>query len=105
MGHSYGDNRILSTSYNNFKNTNNHSTFSTREVKIVYKAKASTQVLMPGDGPGGKFGEMLLGPTGTGGRNKYTIVDVNLSGARARAKGSSPYNLSLNQIEVVVEVG
>lgn len=104
-GHSYGDNRILSTSYNNFKNTNNHSTFSTREVKIVYKAKASTQVLMPGDGPGGKFGEMLLGPTGTGGRNKYTIVDVNLTGARARAKGSSPYNLSLNQIEVVVEVG
>lgn len=105
VGHSYGDNRILSTSYNDFKNATNHSTFSTREVKIVYKAKANTQVLMPGDGPGGKFGEMLLGPTGTGGSNKYTITEVNLSGAKARAKGSSPYNLSLQQIEIVVEVG
>lgn len=104
VGQEYGDNRILSTSYNDFKSASNHQTFTTREVKIVYKAKASTKALMPGDGPGGKFGEMLLGPT-NGNSNKYKIVDVRLSGNKARAKGQPTWNMNLNQIEVVVEVG
>lgn len=104
VGQEYGDNRILSTSYNDFKSASNHQTFTTREVKIVYKAKASTKALMPGDGPGGKFGEMLLGPT-NGNSNKYKIVDVRLSGNQARAKGDPIWNMNLNQIEVVVEVG
>lgn len=103
VGRTYSDNRILSTSYNNFKNAANPSTFTTREVKIVYKAKASTQVLMPGRGPGGDFGEMLLGSTGNG-HNNYKIVDVRTSGAKARPKGGSTSNLSLQQIEIVVEV-
>ena len=107
VGQTYGDKRIISTSYNNFKNAADPSTFTTREVKITYKAKAGAQALMPGDGPGGKFGEMLLAPTGTNGskNNQYKIVDVKLSGNKARPKGGSKYNLSLNQIEIVVEVG
>ena len=104
VGQTYTDSRILSTSYNNFKNAADASTFTTREVKISYRAKASTQALMPGDGPGGKLGEMLIMPTGTRGHNGYKIVDVKLSGAKARPKGGSKYNLSLNQIEVIVEV-
>lgn len=105
VGQTYGDKRILSTSYNDFKNANNHHTFTTREVKITYRAKASTQVLMPGDGPGGKFGEMLLAPTGANGKNnKYKIVDVKLTGKKARPKGTPMSNLTLKQIEVVVEV-
>ena len=104
VGRSYGDNRILSTSYNEFKNASNHQTFTTREVKITYRAKAGTKALMPGDGPGGKFGEMLLAPT-SGNTNVYKIVDVKATGNRARAKGQSIYNMNLNQIEVVVEVG
>ena len=105
VGRTYTDPRILSTSYNNFKNASDPSTFVTREVKITYRAKASTQALMPGDGPGGRLGEMLLGPSGTnGGHNNYRIVDVKSSGAKARPKGGSKTNLSLQQIEVIVEV-
>ena len=104
VGRSYGDNRILSTSYNEFKNASNHQTFTTREVKITYRAKAGTKALMPGDGPGGKFGEMLLAPT-SGKTNVYKIVDVKATGNKARSKGQSIYNMNLNQIEVVVEVG
>lgn len=103
-GQVYTDPRILSTSYNDFKHAADASTFNTREVKITYKAKASTQTLMPGDGPGGKLAEMLLMPSGTKGHNTYKIVDVKLSGKKARPKGGSKYNLSLQQIEVVVEV-
>lgn len=104
VGQSYGDKRILSTSYNDFASAANHSTFTTREVKITYLAKASTKAMMPGDGKGGKFGEMLLAPT-SGKSNAYRIVDVKSTGKKARAKGSSVYNLNRNQIEVVVEVG
>lgn len=103
VGQTYTDPRILSTSYNNFKNAADPSTFTTREVKIVYKAKASTQALMPGRGPGGDFGEMLLAPSGSG-HNNYRIVDVRTTGAKARPKGGSKNSLTLQQIEVVVEV-
>ncbi len=103
VGQTYTDPRILSTSYNNFKNATDPSTFTTREVKIVYKAKASTQALMPGRGPGGDFGEMLLAPSRNG-HNTYKIVDVRTSGAKARPKGGSKTSLTLQQIEVVVEV-
>lgn len=105
VGQTYTDPRILSTSYNNFKNAANADTFTSREVKITYKAKASTQALMPGDGPGGRFGEILLGPSGTKGHNTYKIVDVKTTGQKARPKGGSVNSRTLNQIEVVVEVG
>ncbi len=105
VGQTYTDPRILSTSYNNFKNATNADTFTSREVKITYKAKASTQALMPGDGPGGRFGEILLGPSGTKGHNTYKIVDVKTTGQKARPKGGSTSNRTLTQIEVVVEVG
>ena len=103
VGQAYTDPRILSTSYNNFKNAADASTFTTREVKITYKAPANTKALMPGNGPGGNLGEMLIAPSsGTG--NRFRIVDVKSSGAKARPKGGSKSNLSLNQIEVVVEI-
>ena len=105
VGQTYTDPRILSTSYNNFKNATNADTFTSREVKITYRAKASTQALMPGDGPGGRFGEILLGPSGTKGHNTYKIVDVKTAGQKARPKGGSTSNRTLTQIEVVVEVG
>lgn len=103
VGKTYTDSRVLSTSYNDFKNAADPSTFTTREVKISYKAPANTQALMPGNGPGGNLGEMLLGPSsGTG--NRYRIVDVKASGAKARPKGGSKSNLTLSQVEVVVEI-
>ena len=112
-GGSYTDKRILSTSFNDFKNAQNPQTFTTREVKITYKAKASTQALMPGIGStpmrgsgmrkGDDFGEMLLAPTGNG-HNTYRVLEVKYSGSRARPKGGTTSNLSLRQIEIVVEV-
>lgn len=104
VGRTYGDKRILSTSYNDFSQASNHQVFTTREVKITYRAKAGTKALMPGDGPGGKFGEMLLAPT-SGKTNNYTIVDVRATGNKARGKGQPRNALNLNQIEVIVEVG
>lgn len=112
-GHDYTDKRILSTSYNDFRNSQDPSTFNTREIKITYRAKASTQALMPGIGSiplkgsgmrrGDDFGEMLLAPTGNG-HNTYHIAEVKYSGNGARPKGGSKYNLPLRQIEIVVEV-
>lgn len=114
VGGSYTDKRILSTSFNDFKNAQDPLTFTTREVKITYRAKASTQAMMPGIGSipkkgsgmsrGDDFGEMLLAPTGNG-HNTYNIVDVKYSGKGARPKGGSKYSLPLRQIEIVVEVG
>ena len=114
VGGSYTDKRILSTSFNDFKNSQDPTTFTTREVKISYRAKASTQAMMPGIGSipmrgsgmsrGDDFGEMLLAPTGNG-HNTYNIVDVKYSGAMARQKGGSKYNLNRRQIEIVIEVG
>ena len=112
-GQAYTDKRILSTSFNDFKNAQDPSVFTTREVKITYKAKASTQALMPGVGSvpmigsgmrkGDDFGEMLLAPTGNG-HNTYKIADVKYSGKMARQKGGSTSNLNRRQIEIVVEV-
>lgn len=110
VGVSYKDNRILSTSVNDFKNSSDPSVFRTRQFKITYQAKAGTQAVMPGVGKtpmrgsgkskGDDFGEMLLGLN-----NNYSIKDVKYSGARARGKGGSRWNLNKKQIEIVVEVG
>lgn len=104
VGHTFADQRILSTSVNNFRDADPSAkrTFMTREVKITYRAKASTQAIMPGNGPGGKLGEMCLAPTGTRGHNNYRIAEVKYSGNNARRKGSMSTNLK--QIELVVEV-
>ncbi len=104
VGVQYQDPRILSTSYNNFKNATNPNTFTTREVKIEYRAKAGSQAMMPGKGPGGDFGEILLAPSGHGGHNNYRIVDVKSSGNMARPKGGSVSSLTIPQITVIVEV-
>lgn len=110
-GVQFTDKRILSTSFNNFKNASDPSTFTTREVKITYRAKASTQALMPGisqigmygRGKGDDFGEMLLAPSG-GGHNAPRVVDIRYTGSGARPPRGSKSNLSLKQIEIVVEI-
>lgn len=109
VGVTYSDNRILSTSINDFKNASDPSVFKTRQFKVTYEAKASTQAVMPGIGKtplrgsrmssGDNLGEMLLGLT-----NSYRIKDVRESGAMARSKGGSRWNLNKKQIEIVVEV-
>ena len=60
---------------------------------------------MPGNGPGGRLGEVVLAPTSP--EKNMRIVDVNDDKSRrTRSKGMSPgiYNNN-RQIVVVVEVG
>ena len=101
IGRSFSENRFLSMSYNNFKNAIDPSTFTTREVKIEFRAKASSQAFMPGDGPGGRLGEII------GGRNQMQkIVDVKVSPvANARAEGYAPGTRNRHQITLVIELG
>ena len=99
LGHKYSEQRFLSTSYNNFKNAVDPSTFTTRAVRIEYRAKASTQAFMPGDGPGGRLGEIIIGPN-----TPSRIVGVRLSPINnARSKGTQNFNRK--QITLVVEIG
>lgn len=116
VGRGFNDQRILSTSYNDFKNAQDPSVFTTREVKITYKARAGAQAMMPGRGKiplrgsgmtkGDDFGEMLLAPSNPKtGSNHYRIVDVKYSGSKARPKGGWKGYLPLKQIEIVIEVG
>lgn len=102
VGMQYGENKFISTSYNDFKNAPaaSKSTFDTRAVRIEYKAKASTKAMMPGNGPGGALGEIVLAPSGS--RKNMKVVDVKMSGKSARRQGTQSY--SLKQVTLVVEV-
>ena len=102
VGMKFGENKVISTSYNNFKNApaSSKQVFDSRAVKINYKAKASTQAMMPGNGPGGALGEVLLAPSG--GRDNMKILDVKFNGVKARRQGTQSY--SLPQLEITVEV-
>lgn len=103
-GKTYGEERLVSTSYNNFKNAPQaNNTFMHRAVRIEYQAKASTQAMMPGNGPGGRFGEVVLAPSG--GKENYRIVGVRHDNSvGVRQKGTSWYS-SQPQLVLTVEVG
>lgn len=104
LGKSWGENKFLSASTNDFANAPGGSqhTFTTRAVKIVYKAKAGTQAMMPGNGPGGDLGEIVLAPTNGKHNSAGKIVDIKFNGQRARSKGTQNFNL--RQVEIVVEI-
>lgn len=100
VGTQFGENKFLSTSYNDFRHAPSSNPFTDRAVKITYKAKADTQALMPGNGKGGQLGEVILAPSN--GAN-MKIVDVRYTGKMARTQGTQSYNSK--QIELVIEVG
>ena len=102
VGTKFGQEKFLSTSYNNFKNAppSTKSTFDSRAVKIVYNAKASAQAFMPGNGPGGALGEIILAPSG--GKQNMKITDVRLTGKKKRRQGTQSYTMP--EVELVVEV-
>lgn len=95
VGKSYVEDKFVSTSYNDFKNApNGGRPFTDKAVKFTIQAPAKTQALMPGNGPGGALGEIILKPGQT-----YKIKDVKFTGKQGRS-GSSYYK----QIEFIVEV-
>lgn len=104
VGRTYGEERMVSTSYNNFKNAPQSSkdTFMNRAVRIEYKAKASTQAMMPGNGPGGRIAEIIMAPSA--GRQNYKVVGVRYDNAvNVRQKGTN-YLSSQKQLVLTVEV-
>lgn len=104
VGTTYGEERFLSTSYNGFKNAPQQTkdTFMNRSVRIEYKAKASTQAMMPGNGPGGAIGEVLLAPSQ--GRQNMKILGVHFDhGVKVRQKGTS-WLSNQSQLVLTVEV-
>ena len=104
VGSTMNEDKFLSVSYNDFKNAPASSTnvFTNRRVKITYKAKASTQAMMPGDGPGGSLGELILAPTNGKSNPGGKITDVKLTGKKARNQGTQILNKQ--QIEIIVEI-
>ena len=93
VGTKYHDKAFGSYSYNNFKNAPASNPFTDKAVKIVRRTKASTQVLMPGNGPGGALGEIVVAPN-----QGVHIVDVRFTGKTGRS-GANYYK----QVEIVVE--
>lgn len=104
-GQPFYENRFLSTSYNDFKNAPPGDPFRDRQVKVVFKAKANTQVMMPGDttdrsGRRLSWGELLIAPNA-----KQKVVGVReLSKNGGRPKGTMPGTKGLRQIEITVEI-
>ena len=102
VGKTVNENKFISTSYNDFKNATDASTFTSRAVKVNYKVKADTQAMMPGVGPGGDFGEMILAPTnGTTNRGGKIVgvrwrvqrEDLNTRSRKSRSKSTSRYEV------------
>lgn len=104
VGTTVNEDKFLSVSYNDFKNApaGSASVFNTRMVKITYRAKAGTQAMMPGNGPGGNLGELILAPTNGKSNPGGKIVDIKYSGKKARKKGTQTMNQK--QIEIVIEI-
>lgn len=95
VGLEYTEDKFVSTSYNGFKKApNGGKPFTDKAVKFNYKAAAGVQALMPGIGPGGNLGEIILAPG-----QHYRITGVRFTGKPGRS-GANTYK----QIEFDVEV-
>ena len=95
VGKTYNDPGIVSTSYNNFAKAPPDNCFTDKAVRINIKAPAGAQAFMPGTGPGGDFGEMLLAR----GQN-YRVTGARVLNQRSRS-GPNHYN---HRVEIDVEM-
>ena len=105
VGAKYGEEKLLSTSYNDFKNASggmNALTFKHRAIRFEYETSKNTQCMMPGNGAGGDLGEVVLRPSG--GRQTMQITDVYIDkNVKVRKKGTASLSNS-NQIVVKVKL-
>lgn len=104
VGRTVNEDKFLSTSYNGFSNApqSTKQVFNSRAVKINYHARADVQAVMPGIGPGGDFGEIILAPTNGTANRGGTITDVRLTGQLVRRKGTQTYDQP--RIEIDIEI-
>lgn len=105
VGKTVNENKFLSTSYNDFKNAppSTAQIFNSRAVKINYKVKAGAKAMMPGVGPGGDFGEIVLAPTNGTANKGGRITDVRLTGQMVRRKGTQTYNQPRIEIDIEID--
>lgn len=83
VGTTHSLQKFLSTSYNDFKHAPSSNPFTDKAVKLNIKAPAHVQGFMPGNGPGGQLGEMVLAPATVSNPQNFTIT-----GARFRRDSS-----------------
>lgn len=104
VGKTISEDKFLSASYNDFSKSplSSKQVFNSRAVKIVYKAKANVKGMMPGVGPGGDLGEIILAPTNGKANNPGRITNVRFTGQKARGKGTQSY--TMKQIEIEIEL-
>lgn len=95
IGKSYVDNAYVSASHNRFINAPRGNNFQDKAVEVRIHAKGSTRVLMPGTGPGGDFGEMILARG-----QRYKIVDVKMPQGQTGRSGASYYQKVVITLEV-----
>lgn len=96
IGREYTDPAFVSVSHDRFRHAPAGEPFTDKTVEIRVHAKKGTKALMPGDGAGGRLGEIVLGRKQT-----FRIVDVKMpAGVRGRS-GSDWYQ----KVVVTVEVG
>ena len=98
VGMNYTSKSFLSTSYNDFSKAPGGNPFTNRAVKFQFSAKAKAQALMPGNGPGGSLGEIILSD-----KNNYKITNVKFDNRKARAKGTQSYTAKGVTVYVDVE--
>lgn len=85
VGSTHSLNKFLSVSYNQFRNApNGGRPFTDKAVKLNISAPARTQALMPGNGPGGNLGELVLAP-----QQNFRITGVRFTGDRGRSGGQT----------------
>lgn len=104
VGQTMGENKMISTTTNDFANapSNVQSLFRDRAVKVNYKTKANVQGTLMPIGSGGDQGELVLAPTaGKNAKNAAPrITDVRYTGKTIyRVKTGRSYP----QIEIDVE--
>ena len=102
VGQSFGENKFISTTTNDFSNapSSAQNLFKNRAVKINYKAKANVQGLLMPIGAGGDQGEMVLAPTNGSANKAPKITAVRMTGQNIyRVKTGKVYP----QIEIDVE--
>ena len=98
VGLEYGEDAFVSTSYNGFKNApNGGKPFTDKAVRLSINAPAKTQALMPGNGPGGALGEIILKPG-----QRYRITDVVFRTGNGRSGGGSYKNIEF-KVEVITD--
>ena len=95
VGTRHSVHKFMSTSYNDFRHAPKGNPFTDKAVKLNIQATAGTQGFMPGNGPGGQLGEMVIAPATTAHPQNFTIVgarfrrDANGNIMRGRSGGSS----------------